>query len=97
ATYRLSLHDALPISLARRVGIAEVTEEKAVPARGGVGVAHHAPQLGPLDPRSRLEALGIEGRDLAVSLVGRAGDPAVALAGEKRSEEHTSELQSREK
>src|SRR5207249_10448021 len=90
ATYTLSLHDALPISRAYREGRARPGDRRR--DRRGVRLLHEiAARPGGRgcgarrDPRALGEAL----RPRAVALV------ASMVAAHSRSEEHTSELQSR--
>src|SRR5690606_41532866 len=87
----LSLHDALPISVPVQL--------LAVPAREG----HHDradPALDRRDVGSEVDAAQLLLGDLRVALVlaalGAAVGHEVLRAREDRSEEHTSELQSRE-
>src|SRR5206468_11289983 len=76
----LSLHDALPLSPA-----AAARRAVAVRLPGGLGCARHPqPFAGHLALRRRDRAPAAPGRHLSAAPVGRA-----------RSEEHTSELQSR--
>src|SRR5687768_8845755 len=88
AIYTLSLHDALPILLAIAGGVLEVLDRLVdLPALGHED--RHVPQR--LFPdRDELLALARE-RDRLL----HRRDGAVVLAGAVRSEEHTSELQSR--
>src|SRR5690606_40202950 len=84
----LSLHDALPIYSRRRRSPARLSDRRA--AR--IGASHQ---------EFREERHGASGRALLVAGPGvRPGDvevrPAVVLRETSRSEEHTSELQSRE-
>src|SRR5690606_41235827 len=86
-SYTLSLHDALPISGA--VG----ARVMAPAAAGSVEEAHLAVfQRG--DPGQRLDPIAFAFQQLATVLEGLLDDDADA--GDLRSEEHTSELQSRE-
>src|SRR5690606_41830028 len=80
----LSLHDALPISL-RRLGLRDAARE--------LGGEPAAPPR-PARPRRLVLRLALPGP--ALSAAGLEEQLAVRAPGDGRSEEHTSELQSRE-
>src|SRR5690606_40962250 len=94
--YTLSLHDALPIYQgAQTAGALDVVDD--VGARVAryhiLGEQHH--QAIREDQRA---LVGYHANPVAVAVEGQAQVGAFALhAGNQRSEEHTSELQSREK
>src|SRR5690606_41606773 len=81
--HSLSLHDALPISreLGHRLGDVEELHDTA----GGRGVEHHGVV--------HRAPVGVAPVDALLDL---AGEQHVTQPGGERSEEHTSELQSRE-
>src|SRR5690606_41195001 len=84
--YPLSLHDALPISGSMRWA------SWTPPGRGASLTSRSAPSR----PRARDGGFGLEARGAAV---GRSGDVMPCTTSKTsagRSEEHTSELQSRE-
>src|SRR3712207_7568942 len=86
--YTLSLHDALPIST---VGSVIPTEGAIIPAAVGVDIG-----CGMMAVRTQFDASDLAGRDLSV-LHGWISRAIPLSAGRyNRSEEHTSELQSRQ-
>src|SRR5690606_40536412 len=89
-SYPLSLHDALPISCPRSV------DPHPRPARAGAGGCDRArTAAGPGVAGARAGGTG-RGRLALLAAAARAGAPDLAPAATGRSEEHTSELQSRE-
>src|SRR5690606_41973353 len=93
--FTLSVHDALPIYRPLRMGhhaehIAAFVDDSRDVARGPIRVRlrRHTPE--PVAVAEENSALGLE---LVEDLIGRD----VAPLAVRRSEEHTSELQSREK
>src|SRR5690606_40092301 len=89
--YTLSLHDALPISYARRwPGESAATDGSAAPWRRRQPGTPAAPGVAPHSAGSHPAPVARHGRETS------SGAPYTCRRRCTRSEEHTSELQSRE-
>src|SRR5690606_39808844 len=88
--YTLSLHDALPISVRGRSVVHETDGQRQLSYRRGVALAHDcSARPGSQRPSPATESGKHEREPFS-------GREVLARVGRSRSEEHTSELQSRE-
>src|SRR5690606_39782199 len=95
AIYVLSLHDALPISGARRTCARGLRQER--PARGLRALCLGQPEPGLLERQRAVAVQPDPAADPAATAAGAAVEREARGGAAGRSEEHTSELQSREK